>query len=91
MFNCNLCNKICKNKSGLTKHILKCEETSQKNCDYCKKEFKSIYSLKRHIEDNRCEIKSKQESTRILIEKNELETKLQEEKDTYIYLQNKIK
>ena len=54
MFNCIKCNKICKSKGGLTKHLKICEnennedkQVENNSCKYCNKNFFNCYSLKR--------------------------------------------
>ena len=74
MLKCTNCEKECKNKAGLTIHMNKCKKI-ENICEFCKHTFATIYSLKRHLEETKC---NKQE----LIE---------EEKETYLSLQNKIK
>lgn len=55
MFNCTNCDKICKTKAGLTKHLKVCSTSSHNNiCEYCEENFSNSYTLKRHIEEKRC-------------------------------------
>jgi hypothetical protein len=54
MFTCSNCNKVCKNKGGLTKHKNVCKEENRKICPYCKYEFNTVQNCKRHLEDNNC-------------------------------------
>jgi hypothetical protein len=49
--NCTFCNKVCKNKTGLSIHISKCQTVVNK-CIYCNKDFGK--NLKRHMEDKCC-------------------------------------
>lgn len=84
---CSKCNKICKNKGGLTKHENVCQEENRKICPYCKYEFNTVQNCKRHLEDNNCleykKILEKQKDDKIkeleneIIEKdNKLKTKV---------------
>lgn len=58
MFTCSNCDKVCKNKGGLTKHKNVCENANQeenkKICPYCKYKFNTVQNCKRHLEDNYC-------------------------------------
>jgi hypothetical protein len=86
---CSKCNKICKNKGGLTKHENVCQEENKNRriCPYCKREFNTVQNCKRHLEENYCleykKILEKQKDDKIkeleneIIEKdNKLKTKV---------------
>jgi phage host-nuclease inhibitor protein Gam len=47
-FICSTCNKICKDRKGLTLHESKCDKVNTLICSPCKTEFKTHSSLVRH-------------------------------------------
>ena len=51
--NCNICDKIFKNKAGLSSHLRSCDIFNKK-CQYCNKDFYNSSNLKKHLEDKSC-------------------------------------
>jgi hypothetical protein len=98
MFPCDKCNKSYKTQSGYNRHFIKCEKPIEFNCEYCKEQFYSKWTLNKHIEEKNCKgylhfIEQELEHYKQLLEKQkqEIESYQQTIKDLeYTHLQHLI-
>lgn len=57
-WDCKLCDKTFAHKQSLHNHKLRNHGTSSHSCEKCKKTFKSLFALKRHVRNERCKTES---------------------------------
>ena len=90
VYSCSKCNKVCKDKKGLTNHENKCNPQERFICKYCENEFATKQNLQRHA--GKCDQKEKYELYQAQLKyMKELEEKLLLEEKRYKKLEEDSK